>query len=307
MTDQQEPPDGRDRFDPYADLSDLTGDDSLPPLEDPSTPAAVPPRSPLLTGLIVALLLIVVSISIFQLLRDDDEPPGETASPSATTSPTTTNAPSDTSPGPEPTTVTPTTAPAGPGTTVAVSVPGTFEPYEAVGEPIPFGELTMKVDGIGPISFGTPAQEAIGRLIASLGEVDEDTGPVISTGAFGACEGKLERIVRWGPFVAVVVVDEDGTETFGGYRLDFSYGEINHEATDLQTLSGLKAGQSVVALEDIYSNFSVTYEVIPDLGTTFQLKSANTGNLLLWGPVTSDDSNGIVLGIYAPDACGRFQ
>ena len=53
--------------------------------------------------------------------------------------------------------------------------------------------------------------------------------------------------------------------------------------------------------------FQLTYEVIPDLGTTFQLRSSNSGNLLLWGPVTSDDSNGIVLGIYAPDACGRFQ
>lgn len=303
MTDQQEPPDGRDPFDPYSDLSDLTGDDALPPLEDPSVPQAVPPRSPLLTGLIVALLLIVVSISVFQLLRDD-EPEENTAVPGTTTT-STTEAPV-VAPEPGTTGPVPTTA-AGPATTVAVSVPGSFEPYEAVGEPIPLGELTMQVDGLGPVSFGTDAAQAIGRLITSLGEPDEDTGPVVSAGEFGACEGQLQRIVRWGPFVAVVVVDEDGTETFAGYRLDFSYGEINHQATDLETLSGLKAGQSVVALEDIYDDFEVTYEVIPDLGTTFQLRSSRTGNLLLWGPVTSDDSNGIVLGIYAPDACGRFQ
>lgn len=304
MTDQQEPPPGTDPFDPYSDLSDLTGDESLPALEDPSIPPAVPPRSPLLTGLIVALLLIVVSISVFQLLRDDDGEPGETAPPAVAASTSTTGTP-DATPG-SPLTATPTTA-AGPATTVALSVPGTFEPYEAVGELIPFDDLKMKVDGIGPISFGTPASEAIGRLIASLGDPDEDTGPVVSTGAFGACEGKLVRIVRWGPFVAVVVVDEDGAETFGGYRLDFQFGDINHEATDLQTLSGLKAGQSVVALENIYESFSISYEVIPELGTTFQLRSSNSGNLLLWGPVTSGDSNGIVLGIYAPDACGRFQ
>ena len=215
-----------------------------------------------------------------------------TGDPSAPVTPTTS--------GTEPTT-------GGPGTTVAISVPGTFEPFEAVGDAIPLRELTMKVDGIGPVSFGTSATEAIGRLISSLGEPDEDTGPFASTGAFGACEGKLVRHVRWGPFVTIVVVDDDGTETFGGYRLDFSYGDINHQATDLQTLSELKAGQSVVALEDIYAAFQITYEVIPDLGTTFQLRSSNSGNLLLWGPVTSDDSNGIVLGIYAPDACGRFQ
>lgn len=309
MTDQQDPPGGGDPFDHYADLTDLTSDPSIPPLEDPSIPAAVPPRSPLLTGLIVALLLIVISISVFQLLRGDDSSDTATPPPAttvATTSPVVpgVDEPVPTGDVPDPVA---TTTPGASVTTAAVDGSGPFEPYTAVGELIPFSELTMKVDGIGPVSFGTPAPEAIGRLIASLGEPDEDTGPVVSTGAFGACEGRLERIVRWGPFVAVVVVDEDGTDTFGGYRLDFSYGDINHEATDLETLSGLKAGQSVVALEDIYDNFSVTYEVVPDLGTTFQLRSSNTGNLLLWGPVTSDDSNGIVLGIYAPDACGRFQ
>ena len=306
MTDQQEPPDGGELFDAYSDLSDLTADDSLPPLEDPSVPVAVPPRSPLLTGLIVALLLIVLSIAIFQLLREDSTEPA-VVGPAGTTTTTSTTATGDPSAPVTPTTVGTQTTAGGTGTTVTVSVPGTFEPFQAVGDSIPLTELTMKVDGIGPVSFGTSANEAIGRLISSLGEPDEDTGPFVSTGAFGACETKLVRIVRWGPFVTIVVVDDDGTETFGGYRLDFSYGDINHQATDLATLSGLKAGQSVVALEDIYSAFQVTYEVIPDLGTTFQLRSSNSGNLLLWGPVTSDDSNGIVLGIYAPDACGRFQ
>ena len=40
--------------DPYDDLTDLSGDDPIPPLEDPSTPAATPPGSPLLTGLVEA-------------------------------------------------------------------------------------------------------------------------------------------------------------------------------------------------------------------------------------------------------------
>ena len=310
MTDQQEPPDTRDPFDQYADLSDLAEDASLPPLEDPSTPAAVPPRSPLLTGLIVALLLIVISISVFQLLREDETPDAggnPAATTTAPTSPATTAAPATatTIPG----TDSASTTDGAPATTVPVDVPGTFEPYVAVGQLIPFDDLLMAVDGIGPVKFGTPAAEAIGRLISSLGDPDEDTGPVVSTGTFGACASKLERIVRWGPFIAVVVVDDDGTATFGGYRLDFQYAVegLGSPATELETLSGLKAGQSVVALKDIYSNFQVSFEVLPDIGTTFQLRSSNSGNLLLWGPVTSDDTNGIVLGIYALDACGRFQ
>ena len=308
MTDQHEPPDGRDPFDPYGDLSHLTGADALPALEDPSVPAAVPPKSPLLTGLIVALLLIVLSISIFQLLRNDDDTPATAGTPTATTAGSTTAAP-DATPG-VPTTIENTTPTSGsPATTVAVSVPGSFEPYTASGDAIAIPNLAMKVDGLGPISFGTGAREAMGRLIASLGEPDEDTGPVVSTGAYGSCATKLARTVRWGPFVAVVVIDDDSTEIFGGYRLDFAYAVegLGSPATELETLSGLKAGMSVVALQDIYKGFQVTYEVIADLGTTFQLRSSSSGNLLLWGPVTSDDSNGIVLGIYAPDACGRFQ
>jgi hypothetical protein len=310
LTDQQEPPDISNPFDRYSDLADLAADTSLPALEDPSTPSAQPPRSPLLTGLIVALLLVVISISVFQLLRDD-ETPGTTAEPtdaSTTSVPdqasSTTDIPATSSPDPTATTDGTGSTPA---TTVPVEVPGSFEPYSAVGDVIPFDDLRMVADGLGPVKFGTPAAEAIGRLITSLGDPDDDSGPVLSTGTYGVCAGGLERIVRWGPLVAVVVVDSDGTETFGGYRLDFAYAVdgLGSPATELETLSGLKAGQSVVALKDIYSNFQVTFEATDDI-TTFQLRSAKSGNLLLWGPVTSEDTKGIVLGIYALDACGRF-
>jgi hypothetical protein len=295
VTDQNDPNDPAG-FDPYGDLSDLTGDDPLPPMEDPTLPPATPPRSPLLTGLIVALLLAVVSVAFFQLLGSDDEP---TASASTTTVSTTTAAPGET---------TSTTSPdAGSTTTVASAPPASFDPYVASGEAIPPEQLTLAVDGIGPIAFGSPAAEAVGRLIASLGEPTTDSGPVTSTGAFGACEGEMERIVRWGPLVAVVVIDPDGTEVFGGYRLDLQYGDIlSSAATDLATVSGLKAGDSVLTLEDIYSNFRIQYVVVPGLDTTFQL-FGSSGAQLLWGPVTSEADDGTVLGIYAPDACERFQ
>jgi hypothetical protein len=295
VTDQHDPNDPTG-FDPYGDLSDLTADDSLPPMEDPTLPPATPPRSPLLTGLIVALLLAVISIAFFQLLGDDDEP---TASATSTTTSTTTAAPGATT----------TTADTGAATTTTgvTAPPASFDPYEPVGEPIPPEQLTLAVDGIGPIEFGSPATEAVGRLIASLGDPTTDSGPVTSTGTYGACDGETERIVRWGPLVAVVVIDPDGTEIFGGYRLDLQYGDIlSSPATDLATVSGLKAGDSVLTLEDVYSSFQIDYVVVPGLDTTFQL-FGSSGAQLLWGPVTSEADDGTVLGIYAPDACGRFQ
>ena len=310
MTDQYEPPGGPvdpdDPFetfaplDPFAELSDLSGSDPLPPLEDPTLPPATPPRSPLLTGLIVALLLIVFTVAFFQFLRRDDDP-------TAAGSTTVTTPPSADTSAPSGATTTPsgTTPSDGQSTTTLAVI--AFEPYVATGQPVALADLTLSVDAIGPIEFGTSAADAVGRLISSLGEPDEDSGPVVSTGAYGTCSGETERIVRWGPFVAIIVVDPDGTETFAAYRLDFTYtDDLNADTVNLETLSGLKAGFSVLQLEQIYSAFDLQYEVIEEVGQTFQLYSSNSGNLLLWGPVTSDETTGIVLGIYSPDACGRF-
>lgn len=310
MTDQYEPPGGPvdpdDPFEAFApldrfsELSDLGGGEPLPPLEDPTLPPATPPRSPLLTGLIVALLLIVVTVAFFQFLRRDDD-----TTATGSTTPTTV-APSDTSATPGSTTAPTDTTPTD-GTSTTSGTIVAFEPYVASGQPVALADLALSVDAIGPVEFGQPAADAIGRLIASLGEPDEDSGPVVSTGAFGTCSGETERIVRWGPFVAIVVVDPDGTETFAAYRLDLNYADdLSVDTVNLETLSGLKAGFSVLQLEQIYSSFDLQYEVIDDVGQTFQLYSSNSGNLLLWGPVTSDETTGIVLGIYSPDACGRF-
>jgi hypothetical protein len=314
LTDNYDPPgdtnrpsdpwDGFEPLDPFSELKDLSEAEPLPPLEDPTVPPATPPRSPILTGIIVALLLIVLTVAFFQFLRqdDDDTVAGGTTIPETTVTPTT-GGTSDTTTAPDETNGTD----AGTDTATTQPATGVFEPYEASGEPVALSELTLAVDGVGPIEFGTPARQSVGRLIASLGDPDEDTGPVVSTGAYGTCAGETERIVRWGPFVAIVVVDPDGSETFAAYRLDLNYGDdLSADAVNLETLSGLKAGFSVLQLEQVYSAFDLQYEVVDDIGQTYQLFSSNTGNLLLWGPVTSDESTGIVLGIYSPDACGRF-
>ncbi|MGI9528921.1 MAG: hypothetical protein ACR2NG_04360 [Acidimicrobiia bacterium] len=69
---------------------------------------------------------------------------------------------------------------------------------------------------------------------------------------------------------------------------------------DLATLSGLELGDTVADLKQIYSSFTITFEVI-DGQDHFRLLDG--GELLLWGPVTSSDNDGIVLGIYSPTQC----
>lgn len=285
-----------DFFDPYDGLNDLTGDEYIPPLEEPAAPYAAPPRSPLLTGLVVLLLLVVLTFAFFQLLSGDGG--GDDVAATTTTSPDV---------------VTTTTADDGSttttdGATTTTTAAPDFDPYAPRGEAIAIDDLKLQVDAIGPIELGSPARRAIGRLVASLGEPDEDTGPIVSTGAFGGCPGATVRIVRWGALAAVVVIDGDGTETFGGYRVDLNYdGALTHPTADLQTLSGLQPGASVREIGIIYENFVTRFVTDADLGDVFEVASANTGNLLLWGPVTSTENAGRVDGIYAPDACGRFQ
>lgn len=290
-----------DPFDPYEDLMDLSGGESVPALEDPMVPQAAPPRSPLLTGLIVGLLLVVLSIAAFQLIGSDEDGDSTAATSTTTQAPddpdTTTGTTSDT-----------TTDPGGSSTTNPPGSAGVDLPeFVANGSPVAIADLTLAVDSLGPIQLGTSAPRSVGRLIASLGPPDEDTGAVISTGAYGSCEGDTERIVRWGPLAVVVIVDEDRTQTLGGYRLDLSYGGFDSPTADLQTLSGLQLGNSVAQLERIYDGFEIEYLAHPELDNIFELRSANTGNLLLWGPISAADDSGFVQGIYSPDACGRFS
>ncbi len=299
MTDTIDPEDQFEPFepesyDPFEDLADLTGEEPVPPLEEPTVVPATPPRSPLLTGLIVLLLLVVLSIAAFQFLSDDeaDEP----------TAATTTTAPQAN----DPTTTTSGTQASTTGTPSTTTGTGSsFEPYEASGAAIPVSELKLEVGAIGPIALGEPAADAVGQLIASLGEPDEDSGPVTSTGAYGSCEGATERIVRFGALVAVVVVDPNGDETFGAYRLDLAYGGLSSDAVNLETLSGLTVGSSIAALQRIYERFDVKILADAELGDIFELRNSS-GALLLWGPVSSPESDGFVRGIYSPDACGRF-
>jgi hypothetical protein len=285
-----------DNFDPYEDLMDLTGTEGLPALEDPMIPQATPPRSPLLMGLIVGLFLVILSIAAFRLIGQEDDPDSSAATGTSIPGATATTDASGTTAEPSAT------------TSEAPSSGLDLPEFTASGNSVDIANLTLAVDAIGPIELGTSAPKSIGRLIASLGPPDADSGAVESTGEYGTCPGDIERIVRWGPLVAVIIVDADATQTFAGYRLDTDYGGLGAPTGKMKTLSGLKLGNSVERLESIYEGFEITYEPHQELDEIFELRSANTGNLLLWGPLgASQGSGGYIRGIYSPDACGRFS
>ncbi len=269
-------------------------------MEPPTTPPAQPPGSPLLTGLIIGLLLIALSVAVFQLLGPDDTgvvAAGDTTTTSPENGTTTTGGNGTTT----------TTGESTPPTTAPVAAP-----YPPVNPPIPVEDMKLITNGIRgnddddipDILFGTDAETAIGRLVASLGDPTEDTGWQTSTNGFGVCAGELERIVFFGTFAAIVT-KPGGQEIFNGYRQDLVSGDLAHPAAGIETLSGLRIGDTVAQLLEIYADQKVSFVLDPKLDTVYLVESAATGDLLLWGPVEGEDPTDRVIGIFAPDVCNR--
>ena len=270
--------------------------------------------NPWLVGLAVLIVLAAVSIIAFGLLakEDDTGTAGSTSTTVADSGSSTTSG----STGTDGTTVTTngTTGTTGggststggstattTGTTISIGNGGT-PTITPVGDPIPIAELTMSSNDIGPLDFGDDGDDVLGRLAATFGEPMSDTGFIVGNGGFGECPGDSIRVVQWGPLNAVIR-GETANSQFVSYRIDLRFGGITSLTTDIQTLSGLRVGDTVGQLTSTYSGFVVEFVVDPTLGMTFELRSTRDGPLLLWGPIESADDNALVTGVYSPDSC----
>jgi hypothetical protein len=175
-------------------------------------------------------------------------------------------------------------------TTTTVAYPLANE-WETVGDPIPASELVLKASGIGPITLGSPIGETAGALVAALGEAD------IAGLDSELCSSNEWYWIEWGDFRAIFDGYADGA-TFIAYRFETA-GQGTPEP-ELETLSGIRLGDTVEALQSTYGSYTVSFEVI-DGKDHFRLLDG--GELLLWGPVTSTEAQGTVEGIYSPDPC----
>lgn len=283
--------------DPYEDIPPMAPPPRYSPTPSHQPPTGPPPNSPLLTGLILGLLLVALSVAVFQLFGSDDNSTADQTT-TTTTVPEDDGSTETTPPDDDTTTTTPET-----------TLP-TTNPYGAVDPPIPASKLKMRTDGLGvmdndikDIVFGMEADLAIGRLVASFGQ-PTDTGWQTSTDQWGVCAGELERVLTFETFAAIVT-KAGGKEVFSGYRNDLSFGDINAAPATMETLSGLKIGNSVGDLKSIYSNQVVTFGSDAKLGPTYTVTSAATGAVLLWGPVQGEADSDRIVGIYAPDVCSQ--
>ncbi len=170
--------------------------------------------------------------------------------------------------------------------------------------PLPVSVLVLSVDGIGPFPFGSDGAEVLASFTETFGEGEVVVGPT------GVCPAESVRHVRFGALLVILLTGDGGDETFVGYRVD-----AQPEATpadELATVSGLAIRQTVKELKGRFEGggIEVRFVEIGDPPKDFyELRRTSDDMLLLWGPVTDADSNGVVEdddlveGIYAPDPC----
>jgi hypothetical protein len=184
-----------------------------------------------------------------------------------------------------------TTAPLTTTTTVPYP-PASF--WEDSGQGLSTAQLAMKASGLGPIELGGSLVDVAGQLVTSLGQAE-------SAGDSDLCQPEEMYWLQWGPLRVI----------FDGYEPTSNFVSFRYEETDagevdvpLVTLSGIGLGDTVGQLQNTYSFYTITFEVI-DGQDHFRL--IDGGELLLWGPVSSSDSAGTVpgtvLGIYSPSPC----
>jgi hypothetical protein len=288
-----------------------SAEDAIPDPEAAEPPPPPPPPPPIedgtrsgnrrvlpavLGGAALLVLLAVVAFVAIDRGAAPEAAPAEapittTSRAPSTEAPATTPAPATTAEVPATTTQPPPTTTEPPTTTTLVPPPGAFR---AVGAAIPVEELTLRATGLGPIVFGTDSEEAIGRLVASLGRAD-DTGPAGTD--LGMCAEDEGIWVRWGDLTAIIEGDADS-----GTLVGFRHVEIDPSGANLPlaTPSGIRLGDPLTDLERAYRTYKLAYESV---GGAMQFRLMDDDGVLLWGPITSTDASGTVVGIYSPPSC----
>ena len=133
--------------------------------------------------------------------------------------------------------------------------------------------------------------------VASLPVSENRKRPVLPARRWGFASTKTAASFA-GPALSVVISGTFADGTFAGYRYEDVAVPRMH--LDLSTPSGLRVGDPISTLNQVYASYQVDYLSSQD---TDVFRLSDVDGLLLWGPVSSIEDSGRVEGIYAPDAC----
>ncbi|HKX74548.1 MAG TPA: hypothetical protein VJR05_04080 [Acidimicrobiia bacterium] len=204
-----------------------------------------------------------------------------------------------------PTTTGPTTTISASTTTTTTAVSTTTTEAASTTTTDPLASLVLAEQSLGPLNFGTDAEDTISGLTSILGPPDEDTGWVDSFSAFGTCPGTEARLVRWVSLQAFFTNGAtdwapEGTRHFFHYSQSAAAGggEIHTLTTDRQ----IGLGSTIADLETAYgSQLTVTDDPLFD--TLWEVEPAGPG--LLWGSASASTPDGVVTAINGGFGCGE--
>ncbi len=253
----------------------------------PAVTAASPPpkrrwRSWVIAGIIALAVIGVYAVIFGVALSDAGNSPSTTGSTIGLSS----------------TTAAPVTASATTSTAGTTTLTPLFPEIPAVGEPIAIEDLTLGAFSLGPLDFGDTDAQALGRLVASLGQPDE-VGNIGEQE--GLCPTNSGTQARWG-WLTALFRTEDDTDVLVSYRVEPDLEQPDHSTSELATISGAAIGDTLGALRGIYDPLPVTttdFEGEPGWILT-RLSDERT---LLWGIATGDTDDDLVTAIVAPRPC----
>jgi hypothetical protein len=216
--------------------------------------------------------------------------------------------PQPVAPGPLPslgptTTVPPTTTTLPPTTTRQEPTTSRAEPTTTL--PPVQGQLVLGVRGLGPATFGQPADQVVAALRAVLGRPDEDRRwDQRKQQLFGVCPGSNHRFVRWGK-LSVLFADGDTGQGNAGRQHFFAwYAEAPKAAGKrLATPEGVTVGSTTAQVRAAYGDRATLWGAEGGLPAGFRVGSPQDFELFGW--LTDPGPRGTVTMLAAGAPCGE--
>jgi hypothetical protein len=202
-----------------------------------------------------------------------------------------------------PTTGAPTTTTLPPTTTR--QEPATTRAEPTTTRPPAQGQLVLGARGLGPASFGQPADQVVAALRAVLGEPDEDRRwDQRKQHLFGVCPGSNHRFVRWGR-LSVLFADGDTGRGHAGRQHFFAwYAEAAQAGgKPLATAEGVAVGSTTAQVRAAYGDRATIWGAEGARPAGFRVGSPQVFELLGW--LTDSSPRGKVTMLAAGVPCGE--
>lgn len=185
----------------------------------------------------------------------------------------------------------------GPSTTTAPTASSTTSTSTTTIPPIVLGP-----DGLGVTDLGDGYDEAMERLVLSLGLPESDTGWISSISDVGTCPGEIVRIVRW---AGLRTFFSDGPTEYGSderHLFYFSQSRVEaEEPADLTTSEGIGLGSTVAELE---AGYGTDVAIVTDLQFGPQFMIDPPGPNFMSGTLTGTSDDDVVTSIAGGFGCG---